>query len=213
MKNKFLKALSSALLILLFCLTMISASEAESPGEFVVEKVKEGLAILHDPTLEGDDMKEARRKKLWVTLEPVFNFKEISMRVLGPHWRDINDSQKDEFSRLFTNHIKNIYLQKSDAYSGEEIVFLRESVHGSRSKVQTHFITEDGKRIAVDFTMKKTGDNWQIYDVLVEGVSIVSNYRKQFDSMLKRSTFDELITKLKEKGGELAPQKEITHAQ
>lgn len=171
----------------------------ESPGRIIVNTIDQSLAILKDPELQGFDMIETRREKLWEALKPIFSFEQIAQRSLGYHWRKRTPQEKEEFVEIFANHLKNTYLSKSDTYSGEKIEYLREDQQGRRSKVQTQITTSGGKKVSVDFNMYSTGDNWKIYDIIIEGVSTVGNYRTQFNSILSESSFEELMQQLKDK--------------
>jgi len=184
-----------------FCLT--SYGEERGPGKIIVETIDEGLKILKDPALQGNDKFGERRRLLWNKINPVFDFEETSKRTLGYHWRNRTPEEQKEFTQLFVDILKNIYLDKSDSYAGEKILYVREIIKGNRGKVRTNFITADQKQIVVDFSMHKVENLWSIYDVTIEGVSIVSNYRSQFRDILSESSFEELMEKLKEKNSEI----------
>jgi len=189
----------ASLLIIVFIFISSSLLWAEDPGQIIVKTVDSGLEVLKDPSLQNVEKISERKQKLWEILEPIFNFEEISKRALGRHWKDCTVEERKKFTKIFTEILKNVYLNKSDSYMGEKIVYLREDLQSSRCKVQTNFITTEEKKIAVDFSMRKFNDTWKIYDVTIEGVSIVGNYRSQFNSILSKSSFDELLQKLKEK--------------
>jgi len=144
-----------------------------------------------------------RRQKLWKTVSSVFNFEETSRRALGRHWLKRTPEEKEQFIEIFQNILKDFYLGKSDAYQGEKIVYIREVVKGNRAKVQTNFFTVDEKKIVIDFSMHHVNDSWKVYDITVEGVSMVGNYRSQFNSIIARSSFEKLMEKLKSKSAEI----------
>lgn len=170
----------------------------DTPGQLVTRTITEGMQILKDPALKEPGQMEIRRQKLWDILEPIFSFEEVAMLALGRHWLELNPSQQKEFTDSFTNILKDIYLKKSDDYQDGEIIYVREVVKGTRSKVQTNFV-KDGKKIVVDFSMKKIDDAWKIYDVTIETVSVLTNYRTQFNSILAKSSFEEMMAKLRKK--------------
>ena len=184
-------------------LAPVSLIWAESPGKVVVQTIDEGLAILKDPALQSPEKMPERRQKLWDAVKGVFSFEETAKRSLGRHWNDRTPQEQQEFTETFKNILRSIYLEKSDSYAQENVIYLSETVEGDRSKVNTHFITSDSKQIDVVFSMKIFNSEWKIYDVIVEGVSIVGNYRSQFNSILSNSTFAELMDKLKEKESEV----------
>ncbi|MCA9409105.1 MAG: ABC transporter substrate-binding protein [Candidatus Omnitrophica bacterium] len=193
MKNKLLASLC-------FCLFLSSTVHAqETAGRIIVHTIEQSLELLKDPKLQSDDKLILRREKLWELLEPIFNFEEIAKRALGHHWRDCSPAEKKEFTEVFTNILKDVYLGRSDSYSGEQIIYLNEETEETRSKVYTNFITTDGKKIDIIFSMKKFADIWQIYDVIIEGVSTVGNYRTQFNSIINKESFTALMQQLKDK--------------
>lgn len=197
------KSILSCITVLLIVFMPSSLVWAQTPGKIVVQTIDEGLAILNDPALKSPDKMPERRQKLWDTVKGVFSFEETAKRALGRHWNDRTPQEQQEFTETFQNILKNIYLEKSDSYAQENITYISEMVEGDRSKVYTYFTTSDSKQIDVIFSMKIFGSDWRIYDVTVEGVSIVGNYRSQFNSILSKSTFAELMDKLREKESEI----------
>lgn len=198
------RILAAVLACLLSLIPVSGASATEEPGKFIVATIDRGLKVLNDPSLQGIDKFSERRQKLWETVSPVINFGETSKRALGRHWRERTSEEKEEFTEIFKDILKDFYLGKSDGYQGEKIVYIREIAKGNRAKVQTNFFTVDGKKVVIDFSMHKVDDLWRIYDIIIEGVSIVSNYRSQFNSIIAKSSFEELMVKLREKRAEIS---------
>lgn len=192
-KTVFLPLL--ALFFLNVCPTLVWA---ETPGQLVTKTIDQGMKVLRDPALKAPDQMDVRREKLWALLEPIFSFEEVSKLALGRHWLELSPAQQKEFTDTFTNILKDVYLKKSDDYQDGDIIYVREVVKGTRSKVQTNFVKGD-KKIVVDFSMKKINDSWKIYDVTIETVSVLTNYRTQFNSILAKSSFEEMMTKLRKK--------------
>ena len=124
---------------------------------------------------------------------------EMAKRALGRYWKDRTHEERKEYVELFTVLIKNTYLEKTDTYSGENVVFLRERQDEGYYKVQTNFITKTGKEIAVDFSLINNNGKLQIYDIIIEGVSLVNNYRSQFNDFLLKSPFNVLVQNMREK--------------
>lgn len=191
------------LLVILFSLPQSWAQEM-GPGEIIVATIDRGIKILEDPSMQGFDKFQERKDKLWAILTPVFNFEETSKRALGHHWKNRTDKERKEFVSVFTNILRDIYLGKTDSYSGGKFIYIREVVRGKRGKVQTNFITSDQKKIVVDFSMRNNGTTWKVYDITIEGVSMVGNYRSQFNSILAKSPFEDLMEKLYKKRDEFA---------
>lgn len=193
------------ILALLFGLTSSFPVQADTktPGETVVATIDKSLKILNDPSLSGMDQFKERRQKLWNAVKEIFNFKETSRRALGRHWLALTPQERKEFTDTFTKILRDSYLGKSDSYRGEKIVYVRELVAKNRGKVQTNFFTLQEKKIIIDFSMKKIDGTWKVYDISVEGISMVSNYRSQFNSIIAKGSFEDLMEKLIEKEEEI----------
>lgn len=172
---------------------------AGDPGKLVMYTIDKGLVLLKEPSLKGNDKVNERRQKLWETISPIFNFEEMSKRALGQHWKKRSDEEKKEFVGLFTNILKDAYIGKTDAYSGEKVILMKERVDKEYATVQTKFILNTGSELVVDYNMLNNSGEWKIYDVIIEGVSLVNNYRSQFNSILIKSTYNELVQRIKEK--------------
>ncbi len=175
------------------------ASAQQSPKAMLQEKIDLGLTIIKDPSLQGIDKTTERREKLWQEAKPIFDFDEISRRALGQNGNTITPEQRAKFTELFTTILRNVYLGKSDNYSGERIDYLNEIIQGKRSRVETIFVSKSGESYEVNFSLHNLNGSWKVYDIVIEGVSIISNYRSQFNDILTKSSFDDLIQKLEEK--------------
>jgi phospholipid transport system substrate-binding protein len=176
--------------------TCLWAGEA---GDLVKQTIDNGLSVLKDPALAGKDKTPERRKKLWEEIRFIFNMEEMAKRALGRYWKERTPEERKEYVELFTELIKNTYLKNTDTYSGEKVVLLKETQDEGYYKVQTTFITRTGKEIAVDFNLINNNGELQIYDVNIEGVSLVNNYRSQFNDFLLKSPFKELVQNMREK--------------
>ena len=194
------RKITSAICIGVFSLTcMPPLLWAGEPGKLLMETIDKGFAILKDPSLKGDEKVQERRQKLWEEISPVFNFEEMSKRSLGQHWKSRTPEEKKEFVELFTNIMKDAYIGKTDTYSGEKVVIISEKQDKKYATVQTKIITNKGTEISVDYNMLNNPGGWTIYDVIIEGVSLVNNYRSQFNNILIKSSYKELIQKIKAK--------------
>lgn len=176
--------------------TCLWAGEA---GNLVKQTLDNGLNVLKEPALAGKEKTQERRKKLWEKIGFIFNMEEMAKRSLGRYWKDRTSDERKEFVELFTELTKNTYLEKTDTYSGEKIIFIGERQDEEYSKVQTTFITKTGKEISVDFSLLSNNEKWQIYDIIIEGVSLVNNYRSQFNNILLKSPYKILVKKMREK--------------
>src|SRR3989337_4173578 len=194
--KKITSAIGIGMLSLAFISPLLWAGE---PGKLLMETIDKGFAILKDPSLKGDEKALERRQKLWVEISPIFNFEEMSKRALGQHWKSRTPEEKKEFVELFTNIMKDAYIGKTDTYSGEKVVIISEKQDKKYATVQTKIITNKGTEISVNYTMLNNPGGWTIYDVIIEGVSLVNNYRSQFNTILIKSSYKELIQKIKAK--------------
>jgi len=188
-----------SILIAAFLTAGTSLALADGPGELIVAKIDEGLKILNDPELQGMDRFKERKQKIWDVVNSVFDFEETSKRALGRHWIPLSSEERKEFTDAFVKILKNIYLGKTDSYQGQKIEYVRELVRDNRGKVQTNFFTVDEKKIVIDFNMHRINGSWKAYDVVIEGVSIVSNYRTQINSIMSKGSFEDLMEKLLKK--------------
>ena len=129
--------------------------------------------------------------------ETVFDFGETAKRALGRHWQPLAEKDRQEFTSLFSDLIERAYISKIERYSGERITYTGESMDGAVASVRTRFVTKQGTEIPIDYRMQQRGDRWLVYDVVVEGISLINNYRTQFDKIIKTSSYAELVRRLK----------------
>jgi phospholipid transport system substrate-binding protein len=139
---------------------------------------------------------------LWKEISPSFDFREISKRVMGQYWENLLDEEKSEFEVLFTNHIKLSYIiGKTNPLLGKKIVSIREKMSNKFAKVQTELLTKTEKEVSADFYLYNQNGEWKIYDLVIEGVSIVNNYRSQIHSTISRNSFEGLVQIMRQNQG------------
>jgi phospholipid transport system substrate-binding protein len=155
------------------------------------------VKILEDPALKAEAKAQDRRVAIRKEAQVVFDFGETAKRALGRHWQGLAEKDRQEFTSLFTDLIERAYISKIEKYSGERIAYAGESVEGGLATVRTRFVTKQGTEIPVDYRMQQRGDRWLVYDVSVEGVSLINNYRTQFDKIIQTSSYAELVRKMK----------------
>jgi phospholipid transport system substrate-binding protein len=170
---------------------------AESPTEQVRGAIDRVIRILNRPDLQSREKREARRELLRAEIRPVFDFREMAKRSLGVHWRGRTPEERERFVALFTELLENSYLGKIESYKGEKIRYVKERLDPPYAEVSTVIVTSREQEIPLDYRLLREGDRWRIYDVVIEGISLVNNYRSQFGSILQRSSFDELVGKLR----------------
>ncbi len=182
------------MLISIFAITFnLSYLWAGEPS-VLVKKV-----ILDEYSLNGiEDIRE-RRAKQWEVISPSLNFEIISQRVMGEYWEKCFYDQQSGFVELFTNHLKNSYLNKPRPIFGKKIISLREKQFGDFAKVQTTLLVQSGREVSTDFYLRFANGEWKICDLVVEGVSLVNNYHSQIVNTLDRSSYDELMSTIKNK--------------
>jgi len=172
---------------------------AGEPTEMVRKTTDKIIAIVTDPSLEGPEKAAERKRLVRETVSEQFNRKEMSRRTLARHWRKRTEEEKKEFVDLYGKLLEQTYLDRVEGYSGEKVFYEGEKVDGKYGVVKVKILTEQGTEIAVEYRLKKTGDDWLVYDVSIEGVSLVNNYRNQFNSIIVRSSYKDFIKKLKAK--------------
>jgi len=178
-------------------LSQSAASATPDPTEQFQPFLKKVTAILVDPTLKTLPKKEQGRKIIGVVREH-FDFREMSKRVLGQQWRELNAQDQGEFEDLFTQLLQYAYIGKIDDYSGQAVEFTNQRIKGERAEVQT-LLVDKGKTIPVSYVMLLRGDQWMAYDVVIEGVSLVRNYMEQFKEILTKDGYAGLVKQIKEK--------------
>lgn len=189
-------------LLLLIWATLIGVLMAWSalagqPTDQLRPEIDRVIKTLEDPALKGDGKEAARRQALRAITESVFHWDEMARRSLGPHWQNRSDAERREFVNLFRDLIEQAYGSKIALYSGERVAFVGDSVEGDQATVRTRITTRQGKDVPVDYRMTRKDSRWLIYDVAVEGVSLVGNYRTQFNQIIRTSSYEELVRKLK----------------
>jgi len=166
-----------------------------------VERV---LKTLDDPALKGEGKVGDRRVAVRKIANEIFDFGEIAKRSMARHWQPLSEAQRNEFVGLFAELLERSYISKIETYGGEKIQYTAERVDGEYATVSTKIITKNGTEVPVDYRMiKRPGDRWLVYDVSIEGVSLVSNYRTQFNKIIQTSSYNELVSKLRNKQDEL----------
>lgn len=192
------------IVILLFYSLMIGlvASEAmcaaKGPTEQLRPTLDSLLELLVDPALKGAERKAERRGKIMGTIKHGFDFREMSRRVLGKTWREISEEDRNHFTKLMTDLLENAYIGKLENYSGQKLEFTGERVKNKRAQVSTT-VENNGVKIPVHYIMQEKNEKWMVYDINIEGVSLVRNYMQQFKSIVRRDKYEGLVKVLEEK--------------
>jgi len=164
------------------------------------------LATVDNPALKGNGKIVERRAAVRKIANEIFDFTEIARRALGRYWPPLSEAQHIEFVGLFEDLLERSYLSKIELYGGEKIVYGGERLDGDVATVGTKILTKNGTEVPVDYHLFKHGDRWMIYDINVEGVSLVSNYRTQFNKIIQTNGYSALVEKMKSKRTQFAGQ-------
>ncbi len=204
MKRTITAFLCSTIILILFAgLAGSASSSTESATQQLKGSIDKLLEVLKDPELKAEDQKEARREKLRIIAKERFDFRMMSQRSLARHWKGLTDEQKDEFTELFGSLLEDSYMSKIEAYTDEEVVYLKELVKKKKTReyaqINTKIITDEVE-IPINYRMYRQDEKpWMVYDMIIEGVSMVNNYRSQFGQILEKKSFDSLVEQLKDK--------------
>ena len=175
---------------------------AGPPTEQLRERVDRVLRVLEDPDLRQAVRTAERRQAIRTIAYEIFDFRGLSQRSLARHWPARTAAEREEFIRLFADLLERSYVGKIETYSGgERIQFTGESADGEHATVRTRIVAK-GTEIPVDYRMHRVGERWMVYDVALEGVSLVANYRAQFNKIIQTSSFKDLVDKLRAKEAE-----------
>jgi phospholipid transport system substrate-binding protein len=192
-----MRTLSVALTALVaFGFSAVPAS-AGAPTDQLRKQVDEVIRVLEDPELKAKHT--ARRDAIRRIAGEVFDYNEMSRRALGTHWNARTPEERREFVALFADLIDRAYFSKIELYQGEKVRYGTETVDGEQATVKTAIIGKDGKEIPVDYRMHQTNGRWAVYDVSVQGVSLVANYRTQFNRVVTTESYESLVQRLRDK--------------
>jgi phospholipid transport system substrate-binding protein len=193
------------MLQLVLCVILVTAFSlpafAGDPTEVIRKTTDKIIDIVKDPALQGLEKKKERDKLIRAAAEKIFDREEMSRRTLAQHWRKRTPEEKEEFMELFEDLLEKTYIDRVEGYSGEKVTYDGERVQGDYALVKVDIMTKQGAKIPVIYRMKKTEKGWLVYDLSIEGVSLVNNYRSQFNSIIVSSSFKELLKKLRAKVG------------
>lgn len=183
----------------------VSAAPAAAgvPTDQLKGAVERVLRALDDPALKGEARLAERRVAVRKIANEIFDFGEIAKRSMARHWQPLSEAQRTEFVGLFADLLERSYISKIETYGGEKIQYTAERADGDFATVSTRIVTKNGTEVPVDYRMIKRADRWLVYDVSIEGVSLVSNYRTQFNKIIQTTSYNELVSKLRHKQDEL----------
>ena len=178
---------------------------ADEPTEQLKTQLERVLKVVQDPEVKKEG-RVAERRAVRKIAEEIFDFGDTARRALARHWAQRSAAEREEFVAVFTDVFEHAYLSKVELLQGDRVAYLGDSVEGGVATVRTRLTTKQGSQLDVDYRMQQRGSSgrWMVYDVLIEGVSLVDNYRNQFNSVIQRSSYQELVRRLKAMQGQLS---------
>ncbi|HXG21386.1 MAG TPA: ABC transporter substrate-binding protein [Methylomirabilota bacterium] len=202
--NNFCSALwkTAGVLVLVFHAT---AWAAESPLEVIRGTIQRATAVLQNPTYQGKEKFQARIAKVREIVEPQFDVQEIAKRTLGTYWQERTEEERQQFIHLFTELVQKTYGGTLDRYNANvQFFYDQERIDGQFAEVDTRiFDPAQNKAFAVTYKLHQVNGKWLVYDVIAENVSMVRNYRNQFNRILSKSSYQDLVQTLQTKIKEL----------
>jgi phospholipid transport system substrate-binding protein len=173
-----------------------SAGQATDQLKQAVDQV---LVILNDPTLRGTAKTQERRQRIKEIIFSRFDFSEMAKRSLGAHWQKRSPEEQKQFVQLFTSLLEDAYLGNLESYNGEKIRFLNERRDDNYTQVDTKIVNDKGEEFALNYRLQNVNGDWKVFDVVIENISVVNNYRAQFNRVLSRSSYAELVEIMKQR--------------
>jgi len=184
-------------------LSIAQGAWAGPPSDQLRVQIDNVLKVFADPELQKDGKAGARRVAIRKIASDIFDFTEISKRSLGRHWQARTPAEQAEFVGLLSDLLERTYVSKIEGYTGEKVAFVGEAIDSGVATVRTKIVTKQGTEIPVDYRMYQAGNRWLTYDVSVEGISLVANYRTQFNAVIQKSSYQELVKTMKAKQAEV----------
>ena len=172
---------------------------AGEPTEQIKQTTDKILSIVKDPGLKIPSKAQERRRLIRKAADERFDWEEMARRSLGRYWAQRTAEEKREFVSLFSKLVERTYMKQVEDYSGESVRYGKEAIDGDYAVVAVDILTQKNKDISVDYRLQKEGNEWLIYDVSIEGVSLVNNYRTQFNSIIQQSSYENLVKKMRDK--------------
>jgi phospholipid transport system substrate-binding protein len=187
-------------IVMVALLASAGIAAAAGPTETVQGAVQKVFTHQDGPAVRTVSTAE-RKADIRKVAESLFDFQEMSRRSLGTAWGNVSPAEQEEFVRLFTNLVANAYMGKIEQYAGEPITYLDERVNGDEASVRSRVVTPKGSEVGIEYRLYRTADRWAVYDINVDGVSLVGSYKAQFNRLLQRGSFAELLKQLRQKAG------------
>jgi phospholipid transport system substrate-binding protein len=186
--------------LVLAILLLSTTAHAGLATDQIKATVDKALVVLRDPKLKPAAKLKERREQLKQILFSRFDFTEMAKRSLGANWRRRTPQEQEEFVRLFTDVLERAYADIIESYSDEKIVYLNERIDAEYADVNSKIFTGKGQEYTINYKAHLVGNEWKVYDVVAENISLVNNYRSQFTRVITKDSYEELVRRLKDKG-------------
>jgi phospholipid transport system substrate-binding protein len=184
-------------IVVALILAPVTSALAGAPTETLKQTVDQVVKILSDPALQ--DKPDVRRTEVRKAAESIFDYPDTARRALGPHWNSRTPQQQQEFAKLFADLLDRSYISKLELYQGERVKYVGETIDRDEAAIKTLIGTKKSTDIPIDYRMHLKNGRWLVYDVIIEGVSLVSNYRTQFNKIIQTESYDALVQRLRTK--------------
>jgi phospholipid transport system substrate-binding protein len=189
------RVFSTLVVVAVFC--PVQGAWAGAPTDQLRDGVDRVFKILRDPQMAGDTNAVQRREAILAAAATIFDFGEMAKRALGQHWTARTPAERTQFVGLFTELMQHSYIAKVDQHGGAKMVYRGETVDGDHAAVRTTIPFSSGSEMPLEYRMHNSDARWQVYDVRIDGISLVSNYRAQFNKVIRLESYETLVAKLK----------------
>jgi phospholipid transport system substrate-binding protein len=192
------KTMPIVLLLILAIFTFSSGAFVAAntgPMEQLQKSVDEILKVLQSDELKGPGKKDERQQLILNIVTDMFDFRAMARSSLGQSWKSLSPAEQDEFVELFTNLIEQRYVGKIDSYDNQKVIYKKELVKGNKAMIYTDIVDRD-LEIPIVYRLKENNGKWLIYDLKIENVSLIVNYRRDFDSIIRKEQFAGLVEKI-----------------
>ena len=193
------RVVALGLLYLFFCILMPAPSRAGGPTEQVRATLDKVLIITRNPKPQSQAQKDDLRAQLAQVIYPRFDFTEMAKRALGPHWGRRSSEEQREFVKIFAELLGKSYAERIESSTNQNILYTREIEDQDYAQVDTKIVSEKYAEFSINYKLHSVDKEWKVYDIVIEDISLVNNYRSQFDRVIARSSFEELVRMMKEK--------------
>ena len=193
------RVLRLGLAVMLAAAISLPVAAWATPTDDVKNTIDRVLKIVTDPNLKPQSKTKERRAQVRQTVLERFNFGEMARRSLATHWRDLTPQQQEEFVNLFTELLEKSYVDKIENFSDEKILYLGEQVDQGIATVKSKVVTKKNVEIPIDYKLLQRAGKWEVYDIIIESVSLINNYRVQFNKIIRTKSYPELVRLMKVK--------------